>query len=110
MSDLWQHRWENFVDLLTQYLQAGEESDALLARIAGKRVVWTGHLENTDLDELAPNVYINLPSRVIEFGDGRKATVDGISLPIAQGSQSAWASVQPGAQVKFQAIIGRGES
>src|SRR4051812_11221263 len=106
MNEDWQQSWESFVNLLMQYLPVVDELSALLSRIAGKKVTWTGVFEKATLSELAPNVYIGLPSKEIDFGDGRAAIIDGISLPIAQGSLTSWAELKPGSRVKFEAVMG----
>lgn len=110
MNDLWQESWDCFVDLLNKHLRTNDVSSDLTSCICEKKITWEGLVEKVNLNALAPSIYINLPSRTIDFGDGRTAVVDGISLPVAAGSEASWANVHPGESIRFEAVIGPHES
>jgi hypothetical protein len=107
MTEPWQSNWDRFIDLLSEYLRAGGDLEGFNSRIAGKSIAWSGHIEEVQLDEIAPNVYIALSPRRVDLGGGNITILDGISLPIAEQSRGAWAGMSPGEAVQFKAVLGR---
>ncbi|MBI1312405.1 hypothetical protein GC176_14030 [bacterium] len=110
MESLWQKNWLSFADLLRDNLAIDECLDELLPRICGKTVTWYGTVEKIDLDNLAPVVYVALPAQQFDLNDGRTATIDGVSLPISDEARSAWTRVAEGDEIRFEAVMGPGQS
>jgi len=106
MNVTWTQSWDDFVSVLNEHVQSHDDFEGLAATLTGHSVVWSGTVEKVDLDDVAPLIYIAFPPRQIAFRDGRIATLEVISVPIADGDRSSWNTVTVGQRVTFEAVLG----
>jgi hypothetical protein len=106
MTAAWQSDWRLFANDLSEYLLTGVQPDQIAAIFAGRRVRWEGILEEKDIDELAPGVYIAVERMNVAVGNGAHVVVDVLTLPIENESILDWSHLKIGQPVKFEATIG----
>lgn len=110
MRDDWQDNWEVFVDAVADSLRSGATPEALARHFGGKKVRWTGVLDEKNIDELAALVGIALPEKHLDLGQGRMTTLDGVSLPLATHYVADWNKLEVGTPVTFTATLGSATS
>jgi len=109
-DDAWMESWDLFTKAMERQLQGGATNEELSRFFGGKTVRWQGVIEHMGIDKVAPNVEVALPRRDIKFGDGREASLDGLSLLLADSAIDDWRALSPGTEVRFSATLGQGIS
>jgi hypothetical protein len=105
MSEAWQDDWRAFVDALAARIHSGATNEDLAVYFGGKSVTWSGVLDEKSIDELSPQVVISLPPIELAFGRRRPEILDGVCLPIARQSITAWDAIKIGTSVTFTAKL-----
>ena len=106
----WTNDWLLFTEKLERALQGGASNDNLAILFGGHQIHWLGTIEKINIDELSANVNVALPKRTVILANGESIMLDGLTLGIAEHSESVWQGFEPGDEVVFDGKFGEPKS
>lgn len=106
----WTKDWLLFTEELERALQEGASNDYLATLFGNHQIQWLGTIEKIDIDELSATVNVALPRRTVALANGETIMLDGLTLAIAENSESVWQGFEPGDEVMFDGKFGEPKS